>query len=68
MERSSGNRMAMCTQCGAPTDGLEYVDLAERYRLALEEIAERPTFERNPDGEDQAAHTMQLIAKEALES
>lgn len=34
---------------------------------ALREIAARPTVERNPDGDDQAAHTMQLIAREALE-
>lgn len=33
---------------------------------ALGEIAERPTCERNPDGIDQAAATMQLIAREAL--
>lgn len=34
---------------------------------ALELIAARPTVERNPDGEDQAAATMQLIARQALE-
>jgi hypothetical protein len=33
---------------------------------ALREIAERPTVERNPDGVDQAAATMQLIAREAI--
>jgi hypothetical protein len=33
---------------------------------ALREIATRPTVERNPDGDDQAAWTMQLIAREAL--
>lgn len=37
-----------------------------RLREALEEIASRPTVERNPDGDDQAAHTMQMIAREAL--
>jgi len=40
-------------------------DLAEATE-ALREIATRPTVERNPDGDDQAAHTMQLIAREAL--
>lgn len=38
----------------------------DRYRQALEEIASRATVERNPDDDDQAAHTMQLIAREAL--
>lgn len=33
---------------------------------ALRMIAARPTVERNPDGVDQAAWSMQLIAKEAL--
>lgn len=37
-----------------------------RLRAALMEIATRPTVERNPDGVDQAAHTMQLIARDAL--
>lgn len=37
-----------------------------KYEAALREIATRPTVERNPDGDDQAAHTMQLIAREAL--
>lgn len=36
------------------------------YRDALANIATRPTVERNPDGVDQAAWTMQLIAREAL--
>jgi hypothetical protein len=36
-------------------------------RRALQEIAWRPAVERNPDGVDQAAHTMQMIAREALE-
>lgn len=31
---------------------------------ALDEIAARPTSERNPDGDEQAAHTMALLAKE----
>ena len=35
-------------------------------RWALGEIASRPTTERNPDGDEQAAYSMQLIAKEAL--
>lgn len=38
----------------------------ERLREALHDIATRPTVERNPDGDDQAAWTMQLIAREAL--
>lgn len=36
------------------------------YRQALEEIASHPPVERNPDGVDQAAFTMQMIAREAL--
>jgi hypothetical protein len=43
-----------------PVDQLRAVE-------ALREIATRPTVERNPDGDDQAAHTMQLIAREALD-
>jgi hypothetical protein len=39
----------------------------ERYREALQEIIQRPTSERNPDGDEQAAHSMQLIAREALD-
>jgi hypothetical protein len=35
---------------------------------ALREIATRPAVERNPDGDDQAAHTMQMIAREALDA
>jgi hypothetical protein len=38
----------------------------DRYRAALEDIERRATVERNPDGDDQAAATMQLIAREAL--
>lgn len=38
----------------------------ELLRASLREIATRPTIERNPDGVDQAADTMQLIAREAL--
>lgn len=37
-----------------------------RLREVLHEIATRPTVERNPDGEDQAAWSMQLIARDAL--
>ena len=36
------------------------------YREALQEIATRPTVERNPDGDDQATETMQLLARETL--
>ena len=35
-------------------------------RSALEEIAAMPDVQCNPDGEDQAAATMKLIAREAL--
>jgi len=31
---------------------------------ALDEIAARPTSQRNPDGDEQAAHTMALLARE----
>lgn len=41
-------------------------DRVELYRDTLKDIAERPVVERNPDGVDQAAHTMQLLAREAL--
>jgi hypothetical protein len=46
----------------------EYVraDLHAGSVAALREIATRPVVERNPDGDDQAAHTMQMIAREAL--
>ena len=57
-----------------PRTGYDFVSLqrdeaiAERDRLyaALMDIASRPCVERNPDGDDQAAHVMQLIAREAL--
>lgn len=39
-----------------------------RYRAALLEIVSRPQVERNPDGVDQAAATMKLIAREALDA
>jgi hypothetical protein len=45
----------------------EQDDLLTRYREALRMIANMPTVERNPDGVDQAAWSMQLIAKEALD-
>jgi len=38
----------------------------QRLRGALHLIAQRPSVERNPDGADQAAAAMQLIAREAL--
>lgn len=38
----------------------------EALTVALEEIRDRPPVELNPDGVDQAAFTMQLIAREAL--
>jgi squalene cyclase len=40
----------------------------DRYHQALEEIATSAIVERNPDGDDQAAATMQLIAREALDT
>ena len=41
-------------------------DESRAYRSILHEIATRPTVERNPDGDDQAAATMQLLAREVL--
>lgn len=35
-------------------------------REALREIATRPITERNPDGDEQAAHSMRVIARDAL--
>lgn len=43
-------------------------DESDRYRAALVEITTLATVERNPDGEDQAAHTMQMVAQEALDT
>ena len=39
---------------------------AEGYRKALELIAEMPTRKRNPNGEEQATDSIQVIAREAL--
>lgn len=66
-------RVARCTpnhaDAGTIQGGItDLADLADRYREALEEIARRPTVERNPDGDDQAAATMQLIARETLDT
>ncbi len=36
------------------------------YRNILEQIVAMPEVQRNPDGDDQAAATMQLMAREAL--
>lgn len=57
-----------CAGCGADIAAHEYVpaDVHQAVVAALQEIAARPVVERNPDGVDQAAHTMQLIALEAL--
>lgn len=41
-------------------------DRVDRYHYALSEIAEHPLVERNPDGVDQAAYSMRLIAQDAL--
>jgi hypothetical protein len=48
---------------------LEALEQQHKQAVAgLTEIANRPTSERNPDGDEQAAHTMQLIARETLEA
>jgi hypothetical protein len=50
----------------APTGDMP---LTERHEIAIEalrDIASRPTEERNPDGDDQAAWSMQAIAQGAL--
>lgn len=53
--------------CGCPVHGLKALRAeVELLRKVLREIATRPTVERNPDGDDQAAYTMQMIAREAL--
>lgn len=36
------------------------------YLAALDEIANMPTSELNPDGDEQAASSMQQVAKDAL--
>ncbi len=48
------------------TEGESRGETVAAYREALQEIATRPTVERNPDGDDQAAETMQLLARETL--
>lgn len=63
-----------CGRCGTLLDGGTDEPVAARelrkerdlYRWALNEIATRPTTELNPDGIDQAAWSMQLIAQEVL--
>jgi hypothetical protein len=40
---------------------------ARVHREILQQIASMPTVQRNPDGVDQAAATMQLLAREALD-
>lgn len=40
--------------------------LIENDKRALQRIAAMPTVERNPDGVDQAAASMQLVAQAAL--
>lgn len=57
-----------CSRCGTefvPVDALR--GTVDAYKRALRDIASRPTVERNPNGDDQAAWTMQLIAREALD-
>lgn len=48
------------------TEGESRGETVAAYREALQEIATRPTVERSPDGDDQAAETMQLLARETL--
>lgn len=48
------------------TEGESRGETVAAYREALQEIATRPTVERNPDGDDQATETMQLLARETL--
>lgn len=55
-----------CEVCEVATELAEERIANGRLREALKDIAHRPVVERNPDGDDQAAHTMQLIAREAL--
>ena len=43
-------------------------DDVARLREALEDIATRPLVERNPDGADQAAWSMRLIARETFDA
>jgi hypothetical protein len=45
----------------------ENCDTARVHREVLEQIAAMPDVQRNPDGEDQAAATMKLLAREALD-
>lgn len=40
---------------------------ARVHREVLQQIAAMPTVQRNPDGDDQAAATMKLLAQEALD-
>lgn len=46
---------------------LSTADPADELAEAVEQIADLTIPTRNPDGEDQAAETMQLIAQEALD-
>lgn len=53
--------------CGACADIINAIeDESNHYKAALEMIANHATTELNPDGLDQAAWSMQLIAQEAL--
>ena len=47
-------------------DVLWLLDERERLTEALRQIASMPTSERNPDGDEQAAHSMQVVADAAL--
>lgn len=52
-------------------DALNDLEAAEarvrQLQAVLREIARMPTVQRNPDGVDQAAATMQMLARTALE-
>ena len=62
-DRARLEALGQYVDCEVALRALAHIDYLEK---ALREIAERPTCERNPDGVDQAAATMQLIAREAL--
>jgi hypothetical protein len=67
--------LTTATSAGAPTTRTKasaWVEVVPAAQLAgaveaLREIAtRRPVVERNPDGDDQAAHAMQMVARAAL--
>jgi hypothetical protein len=50
----------------AQADAKMWEEVADEYRAALGEIASMPVVQLNPDGVDQAAETMRLVAREAI--